>query len=235
MDKTEIKKTETDMPAEKPTSTVLPTQNGETTNKKKMFMGVDLDIFPLNVKKAVIKEVINKVTPNATTEEKKERAQNLMKIFEKGMDPKELMGLSDTEVASIYSFAYSKLIKGKYEEAKELFKFLWSLEPNNYDFVISIGVCYHRLKDYAMASVYYMLADSIEPKDPLPYFYMYDCFMNLKHVESACIVLQAVIAKAGDRPEYIMMVERAKLLLESAEHQALLERGDIKPDKEKEA
>lgn len=173
-------------------------------------------ITPESVRR-MIKTTVSKMGPNFTVEQKKEHAKLLVKIFEKGMSPKEAMQVSDLEMSQIYSFAYSKFNAGQYAEACELFKLLLVLEPLEGGFATSLGVCHHRLGRYQYALPAYMLAAALNPTDPVPLFYAYHCFLNLEEKASACIMLCNVISRAGDQPKYATIKERAKLILETLE------------------
>lgn len=177
----------------------------------------NLDVLNSESIREQIKSIVSKMGPNVSKEEKKEHAKLLLKIFEKGMSPREAMQISDLDISQIYSFAYSKFNSGKYSDACELFKMLVLLEPMKSDFATSLGVCHHRLKNYKEALSAYMLGAALNPTDPVPIFYAYDCFLNLEEKASACIMLCNVISRAGDIPKYAKIKERAKLLLETLE------------------
>lgn len=164
--------------------------------------------------RTLIKAAVSKTGTQQTKEEKIEQAKLLVKIFEGGMIPKEAMKISDKELASLYSFAFELAKSGKYAEARELFKYLCMLDPTESDFALSLGVCHHHLKDYKFAATAYMLASALNFDDPVPYFYAYDCCMQLKNPVSAAIMLQNVIDKAGDDAKYAQMKQRAKVLLD---------------------
>ena len=161
-----------------------------------------------------IKLAVNKMGPEFTKEQKKEHAKLLVKIFEKGMSPREAMEISDAELAEIYSFAYHKFSSGNYAEAKDLFKIMFSLDPLNSDFATALGVCFHKLKEYDQAINCYMMGDLLEPESPVCLFYAYDCYMNLQNEVCAGIMLCNVIAKAGDQPAYTHIKEDAQMRLD---------------------
>lgn len=177
--------------------------------------------------RACIKSAVNKLGPNFSKDEKKEHAKLLVQIFEKGMSPKKAMGISDEEVAQIYSFAYHQFAAKKYEDARELFKILFSLEPFNSDFATALGVCHHRLKDYEYALQCYMLNAALSPKDPVALFYAYDCYMNLKDDVPAGIMLCNVIARAGDQPAYAQLKKDAQARLDQLQQKILEGQRDV--------
>lgn len=161
-----------------------------------------------------IKSTINKVASHLTKDEKKEHAKLLVKIFEKGMSPKQAMNISDEEMAQIYSFAYHHFGGGKYKEAREMFKIMLMLDPANSDFATSLGICHHRLKEYELALPCYMLGAFLEPTNPVCLFYAYDCYVCLKDDPCAAIMLGNVIARAGDQAPYANIKKDAQTRLD---------------------
>jgi type III secretion system low calcium response chaperone LcrH/SycD len=170
-----------------------------------------------------IKEAVGRLGPQVPKEEKKEVAKLFVKILEQGESPKKAMGISDEELAQLYSFAYHQFTSENYEDARELFKFLLTLDPANHSYATCLGVCHHRLNSYEFALQAYMLASFLAPEDPLPCFYAYDCLMNLKNEASAASMLSNVIAKAGDNKLYETIKKNAATLLERLEQKLLNE------------
>jgi type III secretion system low calcium response chaperone LcrH/SycD len=190
-------------------------------------VGENIDSETLSQEKVreSIKSVVTQMGPNISKDEKKEHAKLLVKIFEQGISPKEAMKVTDREIAEIYSFAYHKFSSEQYEEAKELFKMLLTLEPGNAEFATALGVCYHRLKDYNNALTCYMLNTILAPEDPIALFYAYDCLINLKDEASAAMMLSNVIARAGDQKKYEKIKEDAKKIYERLEQKLINETG----------
>lgn len=175
-----------------------------------------------------IKSAVSKLGPNVSKEEKIEHGKILVKIFEKGMLPKEAMNISDEEIAQLYSFAYHQFSEGKYEDARELFKMMLSLEPLNPDFATALGVCHHRLKDFEYALQCYMLATMAAPDNPVPLFYAYDCFMNLNDEVCAGIMLCNVIAKAGNETKYEHIKSDAQIRLDQLQKKLVEDQAEMK-------
>lgn len=174
-----------------------------------------------------IKAAVNKLGPDFSKEEKIEHGKLLVKIFEKGMSPKEAMKISDEEIAQIYSFAYNQFSLGKFEDARELFKMLMTLDLNA-DFATALGVCHHRLKDYEYATNCYMLASFLDPKNPVPLFYAYDCYINLNDEFSAGVMLCNVITKAGEEAIYENIKNDAQMRLDQLQKKIVEDQVDAK-------
>lgn len=177
-----------------------------------------------------IKVAVGKLGPQVPKEEKKEIAKLCVKIFEQGMKPKDAMGISDEEISQIYSFAYHQFTSGNYDDARELFKLLLTIDPQNSSYATCLGVCHHHLKDYEFALHAYMLAAALASQDPLPLFYAYDCFNNLKNEPAALMMLSNVIARAGDNKLYETIKQNAQTLLERLEQKVINAQSGVKQE-----
>lgn len=177
----------------------------------------DIDI------RGYIKSAVNKLGPNVSKEEKKEHAKLLVKIFEEGMTPKDAMKITDDEMAQMYSYAYHLCSTQKYEEALDMFKMLFTLDPSNPDFSTAVGVCHHRLQHYDYAIQCYLVSSILAPQNPISLFYAYDCYMKLNEVAPAGIMLCNVIARAGDQPLYAKVKKDAQAFLDQMQQKIILE------------
>ena len=75
------------------------------------------------------------------------------------------------------------------------------------------------LKEYKNAIQTYTMCTLRDPKNPLPHYHSSDCFIQMKDFLSAMICLEMAIKRAGDKPEYAKMKERALMSLESLKKQ----------------
>lgn len=195
--------------------------NPKSTQRPKVEIDKEAPITS-DIVRQLIKDTVLKMGPTVPKEQKLELAKVLTKVFEQGMSPREAMKISETELAQLYSYAYQMFTTGKYLEARELFKMLLTLEPGEAGFALSLGACHHHLGHYEHALDAYMLASALTPADPIPLFYAYGCYLNLKDLPAAGVMLSNVVAKAGDTPQYAKLKERAVMLLEGLEKQLAL-------------
>jgi type III secretion system low calcium response chaperone LcrH/SycD len=137
------------------------------------------------------------------------------------MSPREAMEITDEQMMQLYSYAYHLFSTAKYEEARELFKMMLNLDPLNTDFATALGVCHHRLKSYDNAITSYMLAAFLDEDNPVPLFYAYDCYMNLKQDIPACMMLSNVVARAADQTAYAQVKQDAQMRLEQLQAKIL--------------
>lgn len=179
----------------------------------------ELQLNNINDLKTIVKMAVSKMGPQYTKEEKIAQAKIMLKVFEQGIPPRDAMNIPEEEIARMYSFAYSLFNTGQYANARELFKMLIMFDPFNQGFASALGVCHHRLQDYKNGARCYMLAAALDDTDPLPLFYAYDCFDNLKEKTSAAVMLCNVIARAADNPKFAKLKERAQLLLTALDKQ----------------
>lgn len=72
-------------------------------------------------------------------------------VFEKGMLPKDAMGLSDSMIEGIYGYAYRLYNSGKYRDASHLFRILILLDPTESKYILGLAACHHMQQDYKNA------------------------------------------------------------------------------------
>lgn len=137
------------------------------------------------------------------------------KTFKQGMTPKDTLGLSDAMVEGIYGQAYRLYNTGKYKDASQLFRVLVMLNPLEPKYTIGLGACFHMMKDYKSAIDTYTLATVMDTESPIPFYHISDCYTQINDNVSAAVALEMAIKRAGDKPEYKKLKDRALLTLES--------------------
>jgi type III secretion system low calcium response chaperone LcrH/SycD len=139
----------------------------------------------------------------------------LKKATKMGVFPKDLLGMSDSMVEGMYAQAYRLYNSGKYKEACELFRMLIMINALEPKYTMGFGACHHMLKEYKSAVDNYMLCSMLEPNSPIPYYHASDCYVQMGDPVSAIIELEMAIKRAGDRPEFKTLKDRALLTIES--------------------
>lgn len=186
---------------------------------------LDQDLFKPAVDiigQATMREAIKSslLESKLSQDEKKELAKVMVKVFEKGASPHQAMGISENEMSIIYSYAYQLFNAGKFADARELFKVLYILNPKEDGLATALGVCFHKLKDYENALTYYMIAAGLDRFNPVPFFYAYDCYINMNEKYGAKLMLCNVIDRARDDiNKYEKIGEKATALLEALDKQ----------------
>lgn len=146
------------------------------------------------------------------------------KILQKGMIPKDALGLSDAVVEGIYAQAYRLYNTGKYVEASHLFRMLIMLNVSEAKYLLGLAACFHMLKEYQNAVQTYTMCAMLDPENPIPHYHASDCYVQMKDPLSAIIALDLAVKRAGEKPEYAKIKERALLSIESLKTQ-LMQKG----------
>lgn len=140
-------------------------------------------------------------------------------MFKHGMLPKDALGINPNFFEGIYAQAYRLYNTGKYAEAIHLFRMLILVNSTESKYVLGLAACFHMLKEYKNAIQLYTMCSVLDTQNPIPYYHSSDCFIQLKDYLSAMISLEMAIQKAGNRPEYTKLKERALLSFESLKKQ----------------
>lgn len=157
-----------------------------------------------------IKKAVQTIQGDFSKEDKKRYAKVLLDIAEKGKTPAEAMQFQKSDLALIYNYAYSFYNKGDYKTAIELYKMLVTLDPTYPSFSLALGVCYQQMKEYKKAIVAYTLAYQHSKNDPIPYYYLYDCYLKTGDQFAALMMINQAIIKAADQEKYKKIKERSQ-------------------------
>lgn len=141
-------------------------------------------------------------------------------LFQKGILPKDALGVGDENVDKIYRQAYQLYNMGKYEDASKLFSSLIMMDISTSKYIFGLAACGHMMKHYETAAENYMKCTMYEPDNPIPYYHASDCYIQNGDTVSAMVALSMVIRTAKDRPEYKVMKDRAQMTLDSLKKDA---------------
>ena len=145
----------------------------------------------------------------------------LKQIFEEGVLPKEALGLSDQTLEALYAHAYRLYQSAKYKDAGYIFQLLQTLNPPDWRNYLGMGACLHRLEQYETASFMYQAAGEINKENPMPFYYCSDCRIKMGHFRKAIQLLNEVIKRSIDKPEYNIVSDRSIMMIQSLEKQML--------------
>ncbi|QLH36287.1 MAG: SycD/LcrH family type III secretion system chaperone [Parachlamydiaceae bacterium] len=132
--------------------------------------------------------------------------------------PKDIFNLTTQQVEGVYARAYNFYQVGRYSEAAQIFRVLMMLNGSETKYVLGLAACFQMLKEYKDAADIYTFCTLIDPQNPIPYYHMSDCFMNLKDIPSAKVALKMAIQKAGEKAEYQILKDRSILTLQHLDH-----------------
>jgi type III secretion system low calcium response chaperone LcrH/SycD len=138
----------------------------------------------------------------------------LKRIARKGHSAKEVLGLTDAMLEGIYGQAYRLYNTGKFQEANQLFRLLIMIQPTEPKFTMGLAACFHMEKQYKVAVDMYTIVTVIDPHNPIPYYHASDCYMQMGDPASAIIMLEMAVKRAGERPEFKTLKDRATLTLD---------------------
>jgi type III secretion system low calcium response chaperone LcrH/SycD len=134
--------------------------------------------------------------------------------------PKNAMGLSDAMVEGLYSQAYRLYNTGKYKDASQLFRLLIMIDSTEAKYTMGLAACFHMMKEFESAISTYALCGIIDPDSPIPHYHSSDCYMHMKDYVSAIISLEMAIKRAGEKPEFQSLKDRAYMTIESLKKDA---------------
>ncbi|GAB4233697.1 MAG: hypothetical protein Tsb0021_12770 [Chlamydiales bacterium] len=138
--------------------------------------------------------------------------------------PKEALGISDEAAERIYAQAFQLYNMGKYKEAQKLFISLTLLNAMETKYILGLAACAHMMKDHEQAVNHYLKCGMMDPKSPIPFYHASDCFIQLNDIYSTMICLNTVIKRAGEKPEFEKMKNRAEATLKTLEEK--LKKGE---------
>jgi type III secretion system low calcium response chaperone LcrH/SycD len=137
------------------------------------------------------------------------------KILRQGMLPKDAIGLDDVAMEGIYAQAYRLYNTGKYLEASQLFRILTMLNTTEPKYTLGLAACFHMVKEYKNAAQTYTMCGILDPENPIPHYHASDCYLNMGDKLSALISLELAVKRAGEKPEYAKLKDRALLSIEA--------------------
>lgn len=138
-------------------------------------------------------------------------------MLEKGKLPKEALNITDENMELYYAQAYRLYNSGKYIESSAVFRMLIFLDATQARFAMGLAACAHMLKDYDAAIKMYTMCGILDANDPLPPFHASDCYIQKNDRPSAMLMLEMAILRAGNKPEYQVLKDRAVLTLAGLE------------------
>lgn len=167
--------------------------------------------------KEVVKETIDNLGVQASEDVKKAIEKLVTDVYEKGMLPKDAMGLSNEMIESMYNFAYRLYNTGKYEQASQIFRLLIMLNPVESRFMMGLAASYHMRKDYFNAATCYTICSILDPRDPLPHYHVSDCYIESGNLELARRELEVCILCAEKFPVFAAIKDRAQMTMQALE------------------
>jgi type III secretion system low calcium response chaperone LcrH/SycD len=131
-----------------------------------------------------------------------------------GMTLQAATGISDQVLEEIYHLAYTFYNQGKYKEAASLFQFLSGTSPHTYKYVLGLAACFHQCESYEQAAIGFYIALTLEPENPIPAYYVTDCFLKQNLLEEALEFAEVTVMICDENPVYAELGHRCSLIVE---------------------
>lgn len=167
----------------------------------------------VQVKKGV--EKLGKKIHEVESKKNKNITFLIQELLKSGCMPKDVFNFSDQQIEGIYAQAYNFYQTGRYNDALQIFRLLVVLNPGEMKYALGIAASLHMMKEYQEAVEAYTLCSVLDPLNPVPHYHMSDCFVGMRDRHSAKIALETAIRKAGDKPEYQILKDRASLTIKN--------------------
>lgn len=158
--------------------------------------------------KDAIEQVLEETAKELSDKEKQQYRELFQKITLENQAPYEAMELSDDAMESMYGHAYRLYKTGNFEEAIEVFKLLFSLNPKDGRYSLGLGACNQQLGYNDDAINAYMVATVAEPYSPIPLYYMSECYLQKMQLEKAFVALMWALKACEHDEKYKKMESR---------------------------
>lgn len=140
-------------------------------------------------------------------------SEDVMRFFNEGGNFEQILGLTEKEMATRYSYAFDRFDQGLYKDALEIFSYLSILNPMKKKYWLAMAATRVRMQDLEGALHQYAIVSILDADDPEPHYYSAFCYIGLHQKEEAIKSLKQVmnIAKRLDR--YQELGKKAELAL----------------------
>lgn len=142
------------------------------------------------------------------------KATQISLLAKEGVLSEEALGLTNKEAEKIYSHGKKLYDSGKYKDALAVFSILTLMNPNMPAYLYGLASSCYMLKNLEEAIEAFLEYAAIVPEDPMPYYYVSNCYEKKNDLFSAMVTLQAAINRAGNKDKFQELKNRAILILD---------------------
>jgi type III secretion system low calcium response chaperone LcrH/SycD len=121
-------------------------------------------------------------------------------------------GLSEDAIKALYALAYAKYQQGKYEDAKQCFRFLTLQHSFDKRYWMGLAACHHKLKNYQQAIEYYSVVALQDYDNPYIHFHAAECYFADNQPEQGLLALNSAITTAEKSPSHQSLLAQLKLM-----------------------
>lgn len=140
-----------------------------------------------------------------------EMAQVLMEGAQQGAALKDLKGVSDDMLESVYAYAHRFYTDGRLDEAETFFRFLYLYDFYNGDYALGLAAVLQMKKQYAKAIDMYALAYALLKRDERPMLHVGQCHLAMGKLQLARDCFESVTQRS-DEPT---LVSKAQAYLQA--------------------
>ena len=130
-----------------------------------------------------------------------QQIQEAAKKFANGATLKEVKGISNEELESVYWLGFGYYTTGKFEEAQKLFEFLVLFDHLSSKYWFALGAVQQARKDYQKAIASYGYSSFLDLENPKPQLHAAECYLALGdkgNAASAILALEEYCPKNSD-------------------------------------
>ncbi|MET4323241.1 type III secretion system low calcium response chaperone LcrH/SycD [Bradyrhizobium sp. JR4.1] len=124
-----------------------------------------------------------------------------------------VVGITDDELEALYVFGHRYYSCGKYEEARNFFRFLCLHRHIDARFWFGLAATSQMLGDPENAMHAYRFAGLLDSDDPQMPLRAAECFIKLDHPTAAITALENSLALSVGRPEHKALAGRGLMML----------------------
>jgi len=121
-----------------------------------------------------------------------QQIQAAAKQFAAGATLKEVKGISNEELESVYSLGFSYYRTGKFEDAQKLFEFLVLFDHLNTKYWFALGAVQQAQKQFQKAIASYGYSSFLDLENPKPQYHAAECFLALGDKTNAASAIMAL-------------------------------------------
>jgi type III secretion system low calcium response chaperone LcrH/SycD len=115
----------------------------------------------------------------------------------------ETFGISDAVLTRYYQVATHLIEEKKWDDARDAFLFLTFLNSMVHNFWIGLGAVEQSTHNYEKALSVYMMAELIDPENPVAYANSFQCSIAIGEIDYAERCWKKAFDCCGDKPEWV--------------------------------
>ncbi|NGX54896.1 MAG: Chaperone protein IpgC [Chlamydiae bacterium] len=156
-----------------------------------------------------------KLSDLSDPEKLKKHQPELDSYFDKGGTWQELLGYDPDKMEDHYKTGYNLYQSAEFKKAGGVFSYLTMLNPYEYKYWMGLGLAKQSEHFFEEAIVAYIVAESVDPEEPLPHFSLAQCYYALQLFDETKDHLNKAVKVAKMTPEDQEIKRKATILLQN--------------------